>query len=298
MKTKISIIIPNYNHAEFLPQRLDTVFNQTYQNIEVILLDDASTDTSKNILQNYANHPKVSHVIYNKINTGNPFQQWERGIRLAEGEYIWIAESDDFNDLNFLESCLKSINKESNIGIVSTSLIIFTEDTQTLIQPMQTGIYNGKDCIKDKMLKGNNLRNASGIIFLRESVTDHLLQQISNYKICGDWFLWLSILKNYNLSFIARPLTNYRKHPTSTTFNLKDNVLFFSEINKLLEMVIKWKEFSKSFTDQVVWFWLKKIKKSNIEIKTLQNLESQYNKLLYNKIKGLRFKQYLFRALK
>lgn len=298
MKTKISIIIPNYNHAEFLPQRLDTVFNQTYQNIEVILLDDASTDTSKNILQNYANHPKVSHVIYNKINTGNPFQQWERGIRLAEGEYIWIAESDDFNDLNFLESCLKSINKESNIGIVSTSLIIFTEDTQTLIQPMQTGIYNGKDCIKDKMLKGNNLRNASGIIFLRESVTDHLLQQISNYKICGDWFLWLSILKNYNLSFIARPLTNYRKHPTSTTFNLKDNVLFFSEINKLLEMVIKWKEFSNSFTDQVVWFWLKKIKKSNIEIKTLQNLESQYNKLLYNKIKGLRFKQYLFRALK
>ena len=99
----VSIIIPNYNHSKFLQQRLDSVFNQTFQDFEVILLDDCSTDNSVDILKKYANHPKVSHLELNKQNSGSPFKQWQKGITMAKGTYIWIAETDDYCEFNFLD---------------------------------------------------------------------------------------------------------------------------------------------------------------------------------------------------
>jgi glycosyltransferase involved in cell wall biosynthesis len=77
---KLSIIIPNYNHADFLKQRLESIFNQTFQNFQVILLDDASTDNSKEILEQYANHPKVSKYMGNKV---HPLSNGKK-------EYYWL----------------------------------------------------------------------------------------------------------------------------------------------------------------------------------------------------------------
>src|SRR5690554_2065895 len=115
---KVSVIIPSYNHCAFLEERLVSVFNQTYQDFEVILLDDASTDTSQELLKAYANHPKVSHVIFNTANSGSVFKQWIRGIELAIGEYIWIAESDDFAESTFLEATVGVLDEKDNLGLV------------------------------------------------------------------------------------------------------------------------------------------------------------------------------------
>ncbi|MCW8968588.1 MAG: glycosyltransferase, partial [Flavobacteriales bacterium] len=75
MNPLISIIIPNYNHALFLKKRLESVYNQTYPHFEVILLDDASTDNSIEILNTYKSHPKTAHLIVNTQNSGSPFKQ-------------------------------------------------------------------------------------------------------------------------------------------------------------------------------------------------------------------------------
>lgn len=74
----VSIIVPNYNHLEFLPQRLETIFNQSFQDFEVILLDDCFTDASWEYLKRFENHPKVSHLIRNEFNSGSPFRQWKK----------------------------------------------------------------------------------------------------------------------------------------------------------------------------------------------------------------------------
>ena len=88
---KVSIIVPNYNYERYLKERINSILNQTYTDYELILLDDASTDNSAELLAKYKNHPKVSHVIINKENSGSPFKQWMKGILLAKGEWIWIA---------------------------------------------------------------------------------------------------------------------------------------------------------------------------------------------------------------
>src|SRR6187549_2432119 len=96
----VSVIIPNYNHAKFLRQRLESVLNQSFRDFEVIILDDCSTDESFQVIEDYRAHPKVSHIVFNKENTGSTFIQWKKGIELAKGEWIWIAESDDWCELS------------------------------------------------------------------------------------------------------------------------------------------------------------------------------------------------------
>ena len=119
---KISIIVPNYNHSSFLNERLDSIFNQTFQDFEVILLDDKSTDNSTEILRHYTQNEKVSHFIINKKNSGSPFKQWKKGIELAKGEFIWIAESDDTCDLNFLEEQIKAL-QQNDITVAKTLIL-------------------------------------------------------------------------------------------------------------------------------------------------------------------------------
>ncbi len=101
---KVSVIVPNYNHESFLQQRIDSILNQTYQDFELILLDDASSDASISIIENYRYEEKVSEIVLNTVNSGSPFKQWIKGIKLAKGEFIWIAESDDFAEPTFLET--------------------------------------------------------------------------------------------------------------------------------------------------------------------------------------------------
>ena len=88
-----SVIIPNYNHAPYLHERIDSVLNQTFKDFEVILLDDKSQDDSCEILRSYENNPHVTHVVLNNQNSGSTFKQWHKGFDLARGEYIWIAEN-------------------------------------------------------------------------------------------------------------------------------------------------------------------------------------------------------------
>ena len=97
----VSVIVPNYNHARYLRKRIDSILWQAYQDFELLLLDDCSTDSSREILTTYANNPKV-RLEYNAQNSGSVFKQWNKGVRLTGGRYIWIAESDDFSDPEFL----------------------------------------------------------------------------------------------------------------------------------------------------------------------------------------------------
>ena len=297
MIPKISIIVPNFNHKAFLKERLHTIFEQTFQDFEVILLDDASTDGSQEILEQYKDHLKVAHLILNTQNSGSPFKQWKKGINLAKGEYVWIAESDDTNSLSFLDTCLEQVLETPNLGIITTSLSIFDQHKSEVFKALEEGAYDGLTLIQQKMLRGNNIRNASGVIFLRKAVNDEILNGITKFKICGDWWLWLNILKENNLYFIDSPLTNYRKHKTATTSNLSNNPLFYIEANMLLQAIIEWKCFNSMIIDKSVSFWIKKIKKSNIPKSEMVSIEKKYSKLLSRRAKVNILKKVLYKLI-
>ena len=107
---KVSVIIPVYNVEDYLKECLDSVLSQTLKDIEVICVDDCSTDDSLKILQEYANNDDRIKIIKNEKNSGQGFSRNE-GIKKATGEYIGFVDSDDFIDLNLFEISFKKAKK-------------------------------------------------------------------------------------------------------------------------------------------------------------------------------------------
>jgi glycosyltransferase involved in cell wall biosynthesis len=223
LKKKISIIIPNYNHKPYLQQRLDTVFNQTYQNFEVILLDDASTDGSQTILKQYQNHPKVSHLLINSQNSGSPFKQWQKGINVAKGDWIWIAESDDYCKLNFLEQLLK-VSYSNTVLAYCASIIIDNNgkekgrhnwaDTLDKNRWKNNFCNQGEAEIRNYLRYRNCITNASAVLFKKSAISG--VSMPISMKFCGDWYIWIEILKQGHVSYTFEHLNYFRRHKTST----------------------------------------------------------------------------------
>jgi len=231
----VSIIIPNYNHAAFLQQRLESVFHQTYQNFEVILLDDASTDASVEILKKYQYHPKVAHFIINETNSGSPFKQWQKGISLAKGEYIWIAESDDYCEPDFLETLMQSFTNQVDLvycqtkdvdekGVELLNRMDYTADIKPNLWKDDFEMA-GKEFIKSGLLIKNVIPNASAVVFKKSlvkpgSFSDTLLHM----QMCGDWFFWVKLVEKTTISFIKKPLNFFRNHPAITRIHNKPDL--------------------------------------------------------------------------
>ena len=224
-KPLVSVIVPNYNHALFLPQRLETIYNQTYKNIEVIILDDCSIDNSKQIIENYRNNPLTSKIIYNTTNSGSPFKQWYKGLQLAKGELVWIAESDDYCDLFFLEELLKGFNKSPNVVMTYSDLWvvnsignILEKDTKEHFHniPSTTHIYKGTEFIKERMIKHCSVCNASSVLFKRE-IALSISTNYTKYKSAGDYLFWILLAEKGNVVKIDHPLDYFRQHTTNVT---------------------------------------------------------------------------------
>ena len=218
-KTKplVTIIIPNYNHAPFLKQRFHSIFNQTFQNFEVIILDDCSTDNSKEIIEEYRNRPQTSHIIYNEVNSGSPFKQWAKGLKLAQGEYIWIAESDDWAERNFLEEMISILQKDSSLVLAfCESYWEFPSKTIQGTSFKKSTFFNGKQFLKKHQIFYNNIVNASSVLF-RKKFLSKIPTNYQEFHGSGDYILWSYLCELGNLYYTTKLLNHFRRHDTATT---------------------------------------------------------------------------------
>ncbi len=237
MVSLVSVIIPNYNHGRYLQQRIDSILNQTYQNFELIILDDCSTDFSKTIIEQYRSHPKIKNIIYNETNSGSTFLQWEKGIALAAGNYIWIAESDDFADESFLQTLTKIINQNTDVGLAFCGSNTVDETGVTigkLVQDVPNNkkdyyLNNGYDECRNAFFFHPIVPNASAVLFKKENFykVDASFKQ---YKICGDWQFWIDICFDNYIAYWPQCLNYFRQSETSVSRSnhyRKDNYKIF-----------------------------------------------------------------------
>ena len=168
---EVSVIIPNFNHAQFLVQRIESVLSQTYQDFEVIILDDCSTDESRDIIAGYQNHPKVNQILFNAKNSGGPFYQWEKGISLAKGKYIWLAESDDWCEPSLLKTLIEGTEEDDEIVISYCQLICVNEAGEIKWQSKHnclSEVVESDRFIRDYLALKVSIFNASMAIFRRD----------------------------------------------------------------------------------------------------------------------------------
>ena len=226
---KVSIIVPNYNYALYLPKRMESILGQTFSDYEVILLDDCSTDGSQKYLEQYAGTPKVSHIVINAKNTGNPFSQWEKGIALAKGEYIWIAESDDYADSTFLEKMTRLLDDNPDAGYAMCGSHLIDSDgnpidddydkwpTKETKKPFAYK-YDSEEYIKHFLLWYNAAYNASMIVF-RKKLLGSIDMDFQATRYCGDWLFWIKLAEISNVIVLHERLNYFRRHPKSVTIS-------------------------------------------------------------------------------
>ena len=225
----VSVIIPNYNYARYLDGRMASVFNQTFQDFEVIILDDASTDGSAALIEHYRSHPKVTNVEINSVNSGSPFVQWRKGVELARGKYIWIAEADDLADKQFLQTHVDLLDSHPEAVLSFAGAEIIDSDgkitgrsfdmwrPENLARPEGYRIFDGKQYIVHNMYWGDAVYNASGAVFRRDMVSAADFDKCAAMRNSGDWLFWTRLIaKGKNIEIYSR-LNRFRIHGTNTT---------------------------------------------------------------------------------
>lgn len=212
----VSVIIPNYNHARYLEQRLDSVFNQTYQNFEVIILDDCSKDNSLEIIEKYRDNPHLSQIVVNDINSGSVFKQWDKGISLAKGELIWVAESDDYCELNMLEELVNALVAKKNVVVACAQYVFFCDEYETRSKERKTRYFKGRSYICNRLVRYNEIRNASGVIFSKKAYSI-ISKNYLTFRNAGDLQFWVELLQYGDCVSVGKNLSYYRQGHTSVT---------------------------------------------------------------------------------
>lgn len=241
----VSVIVPNYNHEAFLRERLESIYNQTYQNFEVFLLDDCSTDGSRSILEEYkAKYPDKTTLVFNEKNSGGPFFQWKKGLALATGDLVWIAESDDSCDINFLESHIRSFFDTAVLLSFSPSDFIINgkkkESSESILCDIMSPSLFKTDFVMSSAHFVNNFLGKRNVII---NVSSCLIRNMSfdlfdesgwvNFELCGDWIFYLNVIAGGRVSFNRRARNYYRVHANSTSKTVQRKLLYYTEHEKV-----------------------------------------------------------------
>lgn len=250
---KVSVIVPNYNHAQFLPKRLESIYSQTYRNFEVILLDDASSDHSVEVLKGYAErYPEQTTCAFNDINSGGVFNQWKRGLELANGELIWIAESDDFCSPDFLAELVRFFrNNGVMLAFCRTDFVtdeaaerIWTSEAYWAEVGFDLGtepiIMSAHEIVRSAWGARNLAANVSGVLFRNPGklpIFDD--PEWLNLRMCGDWVFYLSLIRGGLIGYSPAVTNFYRQHPQNTSISTHDKDLYYSEHETVAKYLVR-----------------------------------------------------------
>ena len=239
----VSVIVPNYNHADYLDERISTIVNQTYQNIEVLLMDDCSPDESRSVLEKWAAKDDRLEVLFNEKNSGSPFAQWARGSAWAKGKYLWIAESDDACALDMLALHVDALERnEKAVMAYSHSHLVdeeggflrdFKEDYGFIFGDASRWksdfTVDGKVEVARSIIFSNTVPNASGVLF-RKSVFDQVGAPETSWRLNGDWLFYARLLQHGELQFFATARNYFRFHERTQRSRAIASYTAFDEI--------------------------------------------------------------------
>ena len=227
----VSVIVPNYNHAAYLRQRIDSILGQTYQDFELLLLDDCSWDDSREVIESYRDNPHVTQIVYNERNSGSAFHQWDKGIALAKGEWIWIAESDDWAEPEFLSTLIAEIHKFPQCGMILSLPLYHYPDGSTWNRTIDGTVkeYTGQDFACLQMACANPIHNVSSIMLRRTDILQVNFLPCTSMRLCGDWMLYAQLCRITNVLEINRVLSHYRIHGSNVSSHAEQEGLPLTE---------------------------------------------------------------------
>ena len=206
----ITVYITNHNYGKYIKQSIDSVFNQTYKNFELIIIDDGSIDNSKNVIEKYKKNKKVRIIYQNNkgLTVSNNI-----ALKICKGEYITRLDADDWLDPNFLQIMINTAKKNKNSAMIFSNYYLTNSKGQVIDQ------FYRHEFKRVKLMD----QPAHGACSLIKTKT---LKEIGGYDEqfnCQDGVdLWFKIIGNYKVKNVNLPLFYYRQHNKSLTKNVEN----------------------------------------------------------------------------
>ncbi len=252
-RPKVSAIVPNFNHGAYLEERIHSILNQTYDNIDILILDDCSSDNSREVVNGFVErYPDRIRTIFNEVNSGSVFRQWRRGVESTDGEIVWICESDDFCEPDFVENLVKYFKDDSvsiafgriqdtdEHGVFRGTLDAFREGAEAgiwgepVVRPAAAWFANGFGV-------NNVIANVGGCLWRRSHISEATWREAETFKVVGDWFLYIEIARGGQIAFEPKAIAYFRRHDDSTSFKSYVRPFFYEELERLmLSLRSKW----------------------------------------------------------
>jgi hypothetical protein len=227
---QISAVVPSYKHGAFLEQRLATIVAQRRPPCEIIIIDDASQDDSLARAHAFANKaPLPVQVIAREHNSGSPFTAWAEGARLARGDLLWIAESDDLADPRLLERLAPFLERDAGMVLaysqsaaigphgerLADGHLFYTDDIDPARWEAPYQI-SGEAEIAEALAIKNTIPNVSAALFRRAPFAA-AVPRIAADRYCGDWRLYAQLAAQGRIGYSPEPLNRTRRHAGNAT---------------------------------------------------------------------------------
>lgn len=227
----VSIIVTSYNYAQYILQTLDSLEKQTYQNYEIIVVDDGSKDDSVNVINEYAaSHSNIKLYTHPEQQNKGLVPSMVLGIEKANGTYVAFCESDDYWAPEYLEKKVEVINKYNDVVIISNDIQLFGDKTSQknrtkYIEDIKKLVYPGGTPIDVRYNKRMNYIPTLSSVMIRTDVL-RSLDFSTPVPAWIDFWLYRQILNNHMLYFVDSKLTFWRQHDS---YNAPANAEKFSQ---------------------------------------------------------------------
>ena len=251
----ISVILPYYNHEQFIYKRLESIIDQQIPIKEIIALDNNSTDNGFDMVTDLLKNQDVFdfRILRNEINNGNVFKQWYKGVTNSTSDYIWITETDDYANGNFLSELLPMLNKPDVVIATSNSKLV---NEKNEILSLSNSVFEGiknihrfkSSYVNDGLVEiyeaigtYNSIPNVSACLFRRKDLLlalDTLGDTLFDFKYAGDWLVYVQLLTQGSIAYNPNSLNYFRQHQKS---NIK-----VANKHDLLDEISKVQKFAKS----------------------------------------------------
>lgn len=217
---KVSVLIPTYNYAQFLPEAIESVLNQTFDDFELIIVDNKSEDNTIEIVKNYMKKDKRISLYVNEKNIGM-YRNYNQALLYAKGEYIKFLNADDKLHFKNLEIFSSILDSNSNISLVTSLRQFFGDKNDVLYNSFEEGEYEAKEIILRSLKEGNWIGEPTVVMFRRRNLNLGLFDV--SLLMFADFDMWLRQLQVGNLYFVKNVLSYIRSHKNQSTKQLNEN---------------------------------------------------------------------------
>jgi len=234
MNNLVSVIIPTYNSAKYIAEAIDSVLAQTYENFEIITIDDGSTDNTEEMLK-----PYMGKITYIRKENGGPASARNRGIEISKGEFIAFLDADDVWLPQKLEKQMNFMRNNPDIDIICTAVSDY-RDSENLSSGEITLLKKGY--IFNQLIQGNFITASTVLLKAKCIKYGELFDEDKRLISVEDYNLWLRLSRKYKFGFLNEVTTKRRLHSLSLSWSFEK--MFEADIfnlKKLKEQFPQWR---------------------------------------------------------